>query len=156
MFEKRIGFTFIELILVVIILLVIAGLATPRIKIIFADIQLENFSQNLIQLIRYAQARAIAEGISYQINFDFAGKSFLLVRQKEPASEEFERLKEKAGRLHRIPRGISLDATNPAIVLYPDGKISEINLEITGEDKIYTLTTEGQIASVKVIVTDKK
>lgn len=147
------GFTFIELMLVAIIIGIIISISTPLFRTTFNTIQLENLSSNLAKLIRYSRERAIVERLRYRLVFNDSRKKYWLEVEKEPLNStgEFDRLKSRWGKVHSIPEGISLEAEKKQINFYPDGRVSEITLYLTNEKGItYTLITERTLGRVQV------
>ena len=96
---KNKGFTFIELVLVTIIILILVGFIPPLFRKSFSGIQLKETTQNLTQLMRYVQARAIAERKVCRINFDFEQGTFWA-----------EGIKGRWGKTFNVPLGISIKA----------------------------------------------
>src|SRR5215208_532805 len=59
----RSGFTLIELILVLGLLLIVAGISYPTLKNFFRGRALDSEARRFLSLTRYAQSRAAAEGL---------------------------------------------------------------------------------------------
>jgi type II secretion system protein H len=57
------GFTLIELILVMVLLVISAGLVAPHLSAFFRSRVLEQESRRLLDLTHYGQSRAVAEGV---------------------------------------------------------------------------------------------
>ncbi|MCX5657339.1 MAG: hypothetical protein NTZ48_03830 [Candidatus Omnitrophica bacterium] len=55
------AFTFVELMLVVVLISSIAVLSTPRMRSAFNNLEVYNFTKKVASLMRYAQSKAIAE-----------------------------------------------------------------------------------------------
>jgi prepilin-type N-terminal cleavage/methylation domain-containing protein len=151
---KNRGFTFIELILVAIIISVLAGLTTPLFRKPLRSIRLKNTCRNLVHLMRYAQAKSIAERKLCRINLDLQQGAFWLTEQDEDGSfsaDGFERLQGTWGRVVYLPDGISLSAEAPLITFYPDGSSDRVKLKIfAGEEEHFAITAQRNIAYVQV------
>lgn len=147
------GFTFIELMLVVITIGIILGLSIPLFRRTFTDLQLENLTQSMAQLMRYAQERAIVERFPYRINFDFdKGRYWVAVGSDAFDPNTFQRLGGRFGRVYVVPNGISIDGEDGALTFYPDGRADRGCIYLTDQKQtFYTLTTQGRIGSVKII-----
>ena len=65
------GFTLIELTLVTLLVLILAGLSTPLFKKTLSDLSARNTSFSICKLINYAQEMAVLERKNYKITFDF-------------------------------------------------------------------------------------
>lgn len=61
--RRQTGFTLIELILVMALLVIIISLVSPQLSSFFRGRSLDNEARRLMTLTRYAQNRAVAEGI---------------------------------------------------------------------------------------------
>jgi Tfp pilus assembly protein FimT len=61
------GFTLIELVLVMVIMIVVLGTVFPSLKGFFHARNLDNEARQFLSLTRYGQARAIAEGIPVEL-----------------------------------------------------------------------------------------
>jgi type II secretion system protein H len=57
------GFTLVELILVMVLLLIVAAMVAPRMSSFFRGRALSSEAQRLLSLTHYAQSRAVAEGV---------------------------------------------------------------------------------------------
>ncbi|UCB56655.1 MAG: prepilin-type N-terminal cleavage/methylation domain-containing protein [Candidatus Omnitrophota bacterium] len=121
--KNKSGFTFIELVLVTLIILIVAGLAAPLFRRPFSSIQLKNTSQGIVNLLRYAQARSIAEREIQRIDFD----NF------------------------KIPEGISISSESDFINFYPDGSADKTEIKVSdNKGKTFTITTQRNTGYVKV------
>ncbi len=145
------GFVLIELVLVAAIILVLAGLAIPLFGSPFRDIQLKDTSQNLVQLMRYVQAKAIAERKFCRINFDFAKGIFWPTVESDTHSGEFSRIKGKRGKAHNLAPDISIAGKSAFVTFYPDGSSDQAKIEIShSRGKAFTITTPRYIGDVKI------
>lgn len=157
--SEKAGFTFIELVLVTIIILVLVGLSTPLFRKPFRGIQLKNTCQDLVQLMRYAQARAVAERRFCRVNFNFDSNKFWLTIQSDSDPLEFKPLKERWGKTLRAPEGIFIDGElegkiddeTSFITFYPDGSSDKAKIKISdNKGRTFSITTQRNIGYVKV------
>ena len=156
---KKTGLTFVELILVAILILVVAGLSLPLFRRPFRNIQLKNTCQELVQLMRYAQAKSIAERRLYRINFDFEQGAFWPTEQREDVSgDKFKNIPGRWGKLNKAPEGISIkapegisvDGESAFITFYPDGSSDKIKIEISNvAGKKFIVTAQRNISYVQ-------
>lgn len=157
---SKAGFTFIELMLVAILIGVIVGISTPIFRRTFGHLQLDNTSHNLAKIMRYAQQRAIVERQPYRLKFNSSKRAYWLEVAKaevDPllASKGFVPIKGRFGKRYPIPRGTVVtfkeeDAT--AITFYPDGQVDKVTLYLSDQKaNTYTLTMAGRIGYVKVV-----
>ena len=157
---KRPGFTFIELMLVAILIGVIVGISTPIFRRTFGHLQLDSTCHNIAKLMRYVQQRAVVERGAYRLKFDSSRRTYWLeVERAEEGpllkSKGFEPVKGRFGKRYPIPRGISVtfrEEMASAITFYPDGQADKVALYITDKKgKSYTLITERRIGRVKLV-----
>jgi prepilin-type N-terminal cleavage/methylation domain-containing protein len=66
----RRAFTLIELTLVMAILVIVVGVSLPRLKNFFRGRNIESESRRLLELTRYAQSRAVSEGVPMVVWID--------------------------------------------------------------------------------------
>lgn len=150
------GFTLIEILIVVMILGVIAGLAVPNFSNLNTQVQLKETAKNISYLMRYAQGRAITKGKTQELTFDAGNFQYQL---NEAVSEGTQREGEGifnpiAGRLGRtfdIPKEITLEIDNPHIRFYPDGKIDRTRIFLhDNRDHYFTVSTQEQTGYVQM------
>ena len=145
------GFTFIELLLVVILLGALIGLSTPNLRNSYYNLLLSDTSHNLTYLMRYAQARAISERTDYRLNFGSEYDSYWLTR--DPDSEDeggFVRIQGKFGKIFNIHESLSLECESNIVSFFPDGRIERISIYLSNrKDKFYTISTEAQSGYVQ-------
>lgn len=151
---KSKGFTFIELVLVSIIILVLVGITAPQFRGPFHRIQLKNTCQSLVQLMRYIQGKSIAEKKFCRINFDFEQGTFWPTVEDEAHPGKFVRIKGKWGKTFKTTEGVSINALEDIpineetsfITFYPDGTSDKAKIKISGsKGKAFTITTQRTI-----------
>jgi len=64
------GFTLIEILLVVVIILIAAGVAVPKLKGSFKSTQMTDASRSTIRIARYARSLAILKQETYTLRFE--------------------------------------------------------------------------------------
>ena len=151
---RKVGFTFIELMLVTAIIGILAGLSIPLFRRTFSDIQLTTSSQGIVSLARYARQRAIIERSHYRLNLDVDKNRYWLNRLKLSSKEdrEFEDVEGKFGKVYFLPREITIFSKSPHISFYPDDSSDKVNISLTNVNgKTNKLTTKGPRGSVKII-----
>lgn len=148
---ERAGFTFIELVLVTVIILILVGLSTPLFKRPFSSIQLRNTCQDLVQLMRYVQTKSIAERKFCRINFDFEKGIFWPTVQDDTQPEKFVKIKGSQGMPFKVPLGISIEGESSFIAFYPDGTSDKADIKISDtRGKTFTVTTQRNTGYVKI------
>ncbi len=149
------GFTLIEIILVLVILGVIAGLTVPRIGQNFIELQLKRTANDLSYLMRYAQSRAITKNRMVRLEFDDNFSKVWLTQSTEEASPEednksFERITGRLGRTLTVPDKIYLEAETVPVQFYPDGSMDRVRLYVCHEKDCLTVSTQEQRGAVRV------
>lgn len=110
------AFTFLEILIVIIILGVIMSFSIPRFRETFSDLQLKMAAHDLSQFFRYVQGEAIRKQCMHKIVID--NHSYWLMAQKE--DEEFERASNRWGRTNLINQNIKITGENKEIFFYPE------------------------------------
>lgn len=135
------AFSLIELLLVVLLISVLAGISFPRFNQVYANIRLQQAVDDLSGLMRYAQGRAIARQETLQINFNTEKTAYRLMTGLVGQASPIEG---RRGRIYRVPDGILLEAEHSQILFYPSGQMQrvEIFLSNTPERKFIVTTKE--------------
>ncbi len=159
------GFTLIEMVVVLFIMVVVLGIATPRLMDL-TGVELRTSAQRLSATIRYVYAKAVfAKTDYYRMKFDLKTNEYWVetcVPSLATNSCEWHRDKDLLGKPEKLPEGIkfediivdttmvSKDATDVAIQFYPQGYMpyTIIHLEDRKKD-VYSLEVNpftGQVA----------
>jgi len=138
---KTRSLTFIEILLVIIIIGILIGVSLPSFRKTFNNLQLNSASSELQALMNYVHERAIVEGKVIYFNIDNGTK------------ECWAQIKGASTRLkaYSVPEGVSIEPEKKQILFYPDGSIDSITIKLTNlnnEDVI--LTTKGVYGRVKL------
>ena len=100
---KNIGFTLLELILVMLILSTVLAMAAPSLRGFFGSRKTHDEAAQILALTQFARSQAISEGITYRLNFDTRERKYWLTSQQSGA---FEQLKTEFGRVFTFPSDI--------------------------------------------------
>ena len=159
MYMRR-GFTFIEIILVIMLLGVLAAVSFPRMGSTFHRAQVQAEARELVGVLRYARHTAILRGDGAEVRFDpERGEYELLLvdldlegmpaREYEPGVRRYRtdessvRVPDDVRGLHRLPEGVfftlfqssaplSRETKLPRVIYYPDGSASPAMIAIKG------------------------
>ncbi|VAW18006.1 hypothetical protein MNBD_BACTEROID05-137 [hydrothermal vent metagenome] len=142
------GFSLIELILVVLLLSVIAGLTVPNFKQSFSNLKLNQTAKDLSYVMRYAQSRAVSKGILIRLEFASAMDSYHLT---QVSSGEYERFKGRMGRDFQISDLIKINFTEGNLIFFPDGTIEKKEINVCKEERCLLISTKIQRGYVNVI-----
>ncbi len=154
--KKFSAFTLVEIMLVIVILGVIAGLSIPNLSQTYNKFLLEQTVSDISNLMRYAQGRAIAQRKIIQLNLDADKKHYWLQERSAPEQEEkpsssFQPIQGRLGRIFLIPREIVVSAENNTINFSPDGGIDKTTIVSCLKKRCLTISTKEQRGYVLVL-----
>jgi len=138
--RKR-GFTFIELLFVIIIIGILIGVSLPRFKKTFESMQLDAVSGELQAVMNYLCQRATVEGKIIYLNIDNDKKEY------------WAQVKEATARIktYHIPQEISIETEQEKIAFYPNGNIDKITIKVVNVNgQAANLTTKGVYSGAKL------
>jgi type II secretion system protein H len=126
------GFTLLELILVMVIISTVLAMAAPSLRGFFSSRKTHDAAANILSLMRFARSQAIAEGLSYRLNFDQTRGAYWLTSNREGA---FSSLKNEFGREFLLPNDTTVElkkeddqkGTGKYITFFPQG-MAEIGI----------------------------
>lgn len=151
---RKNGFTFIELILVVLIIAALVGISLPRFRKAFNNLQLNNFASELQDQLTFWQERAIIEKKPIVLKID----------SEDPKNKKYYTQfmgTETRIKSYGIPSGITVGFEPAEIIFYPDAGINQagagqasIILSNSDEEKII-LSTQGVFGGFKAVSEEK-
>ncbi len=145
------AFTFIELLIVIIIIGILTGLSIPALRKTIDTFELDNFTKDIFYLTHYLQTAAISESKIYSLNI-IPDKGELWAAFK--AEDDFERLKGRFGRIYKISKNLTLSIVpeqKQAVYFYPDGSIDKAEIILTNKyGKKASLVMSGRGSVVKI------
>lgn len=130
------GFTFVELVFIVALVVTVAAVSIPQFKRSFDSLVLQNFISDFTAFAGYAQAKAVSGGSEVSINIDLE-----------------QRLLTAGEKQRRIPDSVSVDLKGGAgkVTFYPDGSSDKAEFGLGGRyDKKYTVSVEPGTGYVDV------
>jgi prepilin-type N-terminal cleavage/methylation domain-containing protein len=152
---KRAGFTFIELLVVVVVILVLTSAITPMFRSSLVGMRIETLERNLMSTMRYAGEQAVLEGRAFRLYIDTEQQAYWVERAGaiEDGEPAFEALPGAEGDIRRLPGSIRFDKPKARkgkerdqyyISFYPGGSsdFAEVRLETTDGEEL-TLKLEG-------------
>jgi len=140
----------VELLLVVIILAVVAGLAIPNFSRSYVRLKLTQTAHQLSYGMRYAQSRAIRQNLQHKLVFDTNFKQYVLQTQAAVGESDFKRISGRWGRMFIIPTEIELQSPQHEVNFFPDGKIDRLRMYLCQKDQCLTVSTKEQQGYVDV------
>jgi len=160
------GFTLIELVAVLAVVGLVAGLVAPKFASGIGTIGVRSASRQVAGLCRYGRDRAVSTRTVQRLAIDLDGGTMWLEESKgktaSPAPGEFERLKESFGRTVPLPRKVrvkavaSLGGTAEGGVAYvwffPDMRqpTSAVYLEREDGGRVYTVEVAALTGRVRI------
>jgi prepilin-type N-terminal cleavage/methylation domain-containing protein len=140
------GFTLIEIGLVLVIMTILLGLNLPDLKRAHDGFALRQSTDMVVQAMRYARSRAVAEGAVMMVTF--AGDTFRLARAVEDEDGEAPArstpLAGRMGRIMRLSDGIHFADAPLQISFFPDGRIEPAVFRLAGERRAFVISTREQ------------
>src|SRR3989338_6875504 len=147
------SFTFIELLIVILIIAILSAISIPRLRNAFYGFRLEGFAKDVYYLSLYLQGSAAAKGKIYCLNISPDQRNFRATQKKEDVAadenkDEFEAVKGNYGKLLEAPAGVVVSIEpHPAgeLYFYPDASMDKsLNIIFTDPyNKKITLAIKG-------------
>ena len=109
------AFTLLELILIMIILCTVLAMAAPSLRGFFTSRQLNDMTEQILAMTRYAKVQAVFESRYHRVNFDPYQRFYWISSLRE---SQYERLDNNFGNLYSIPAEIDVSFDN---VSYENG-----------------------------------
>ena len=157
----RRAFTFIELMLVVVLVSFIAVLSAPRMRSAFNNLKVYNFANKVASLMRYAQSKAIVElkrvYLVYEPSSDKERGNFYLAEDivgKNKLEERYSLFVPVTININFKPsegdNAIQPLENDNAIVFNTDGSINGPQVIVYNDKRKFQLTAGGGIGHVEV------
>jgi len=138
--KTQLGFTLLELMLVVLIAAVLAGMSVPMFRKTFNNLQFERCCWDLAALLNYAGQRAIFSRTEYRFRLNTDEAKFWIEYNGLPV-----------GNIYYLPRGISIIADKKELIFYPNGSADKATITVTSGARSRIFTTEGTRGHVKIV-----
>ena len=116
---RRSAFTLLELVIVLAIMCVIAGLAVPTLRSFGEGRRVAEAAGQLVSVANFARTQSINESVVYRLNLDTKTNTYWLTAWRAGA---YEKPAGTFGRVFAAPDGVTLDWDAPQ---YDDGRYSE-------------------------------
>jgi len=161
--RRQTGFTLVELILVVFILSIIAGLTMPNFSHMYEGIQLKKAAEDLAYMMRYAQSRAIIKNKELRLEFDSAQSKFWLTQESEssradsqPEGRAFKKVSGRLGQIRTLPQKIIFNTGSPTVSFYPDGRVDQVSVSMCLKEHCFIVSTKEQRGRVRLFETTQE
>ncbi len=129
------GFTLVELILVMTIILMLAGLSTPLFGRTFSNLVLKDTAYNMAGVMTFAREMAVFKRKEFKVTFDFTNNRYQLWEIDHSVEPPvYQRVKTGIRRFVRLPQGVFLKGLKDAVVFYPDGRSDEARINVVDKN----------------------
>jgi type II secretion system protein H len=141
------GFSFIELMVVLVILSLSISLITPSLSRFLRTVELKGAAKKISGILRHCRSEAVNKGLVTQVLFDseLKGVSVQSKESTEAKKEEIEKEGEIPQKVYSLPDGIQIkkvDAASPqyttdlpTIEFYPNGGSNGGSIDLEGQDR---------------------
>ena len=146
---KKSAFTLIEILLVMAVMAVIAGLTVPSFGRSFKALKLKKTAEDVAFLMRYAQSRAVSKSQTLSLAFN-SERSQYWISQGATDDMSSGRISSHLGRPRKIPTGVDVELEQESMSFHPDGSIDKQYVYVCQEDRCYTISSREQRGAVHV------
>lgn len=147
----RRAFTLIELLLVVMVLAVLAGLNAPLFSKHYEARQLRQAADDVVYLMRYARSRAMIEQVVYQVALrEHKVTLFRAVDGLVTDSRGFTGVEGVMGRARNLPSHVTFSGAPDAVLFYPDGMIDRVHFSLRGRKAGFVISTDEVVGHVSI------
>lgn len=142
------GFTFIELILTTLIIMIIIGLSTPLFRKTYYDLRVNLQTKDLASLMNLAREKAIMTRVPHIIKLDVDKNTYRMLTV-DLEKDETILVEGKWGRRFHIASSLKVDSSKELIKFFPDGSSNGVSISLVdtsgSEAKINVNAGTGEI-----------
>ena len=182
---RRLGFTLLELMVVLVLMAIMAAMIVPEMKGTFEDALLRSTSRDLVSVLNLAYSRAISINQVHRVRLDsFNGKYFVETRVRGERGGDFIPVRDVSGSEGKLDQRISIEIRNssedesetPAlpsfsgaptesreresdntISFYPDGTADRRDIQLQDRDGFrLSLQINPITARVRIVETERR
>ena len=113
----NLGFTLMELVLVLAVIAICAAIAAPNLRGFAKGRLLPNTATALVTTARWCRVQALSEGTEYRLNFDTMGGKWW-VTKADDTGVTFANVTEEFGREYTVPEGITIQNIDVQFALF--------------------------------------
>ena len=158
------GFSLLELVIVMTIITIIAMAVVPVFRGTLASVQTEHGVRDMVATVRYAQERAVTDSLEYRLYLDPEKGEYYLMRLEgydEDNEKVFEPLEERIGDAMPLPKRMGMkrprarkdrDRDAYYVAFYPSGACDDVTIELEREDRSGSvrIETNGSLGRLEV------
>jgi prepilin-type N-terminal cleavage/methylation domain-containing protein len=151
------GFTLIEMAIVCVLIGILAAMAVPMFTRTIPRIRTKAEARNILNTIRTARSRAIAENSQYGVYFDTNARSYILFKDTvNPSSMTYEGGDSTVGLVNNIDPNVvynGINFTGNVIVMLPTGAASQsgnLGINSSGGDSPFTISVLAATGKTKL------
>lgn len=144
--------TFIELLIAIVIIGILAGIAIPNFKKTSSSFELDNFVKNVYYLTRYLQASAVSTAKIYRLDIVEREPAQFKAFRKEDS--DFIEIEGKFGKAYKAT-GVDIFSVDPqertSIYFYPDASIDQTTIVFKNQyQKEVSLAIKGANSAIQI------
>ncbi len=148
---RKSGLTFIELLIVIIIIGILSALGIPRFKSTLTHFEFEKFTKDIYFLSRYLQDSSVNQGKIYYLEININNRELQAFTRE---NDEFRNIGGRLGKIYKAPQGVLMSADpleTKGINFYPDASTDQATIifDNQGEDKI-SLIFKGASGGIQI------
>jgi type II secretion system protein H len=159
--RHNLGFTLMELVLVLAVLAICAAVAAPNLRGFARGRRLPNTATVLASTARWCRTQALSEGVEYRLNFDTADGRWWVTKSDDTGSN-FTSVAEEIGLEYTVPDGITIQqiafqseaqttADGTYIAFRPGGKTDPATITLASETNAVQVTCESPLATYHIV-----
>jgi prepilin-type N-terminal cleavage/methylation domain-containing protein len=152
--KSRKGFTFIELILVVLLIGIVVASATPQLGRVGRGLRTDNFAYDMTRWLSTLKDRSIAEAKVYRLVFSEEAGAYWAERAEWRGGDvqlSFKPVKGRYGARRNIPDQASIELEGGFPTFFPSGEGTAFLISVLEEGKeIYSLTSPGGYGTIQL------
>jgi hypothetical protein len=147
--------TFLELILVLLIIGIITVVSLPQFRSAFDSFEFQNFARDIFSLSNYLKTKSVVEKRVYYLNLTqednvIEFKPFYVTERGEKVN-----VGGSYGRTYKAPRGVSIESRDPAdiegIYFYPDASMDNATLDFKSKyNSKFSLIIKGDAGIIEI------
>lgn len=152
---KHRGVTFIELLIVIAIIGIIAGITLPNFKKTYSNFELDSFVKDISYLVRYLQSNSISSSRICRMDIEQINERLQFKGLAQGEFGEFDTIKGRHSKGYESPAGITIFSIEPAerssIFFYPDGTLDKTDIVFKNKyGKETKLVLKGSGTSIEI------